>query len=43
MLNGTKYYATGTLGASWIAVAARIPGTEPSHGATVFVRPADAG
>ena len=43
VLNGTKYYATGTLGASWIAVAARIPGTEPSHGATVFVRPADAG
>ena len=43
VLNGTKYYATGTLGASWIGVAARIPGTEPSHGATVFVRPADAG
>ena len=42
-LNGTKYYATGTLGASWIGVAARIPGTEPSHGATVFVRPGDAG
>ena len=40
VLNGTKYYATGTLGASWIGVAARIPGTEPSHGATVFVRPA---
>ena len=31
------------LGASWIAVAARIPDTEPSHGATVFVRPADRG
>nr|WP_090345512.1 acyl-CoA dehydrogenase family protein [Mycolicibacterium malmesburyense]CRL77949.1 acyl-CoA dehydrogenase type 2 [Mycolicibacterium malmesburyense] len=42
-LNGTKYYATGTLGASWIAVAARIPDTEPSHGATVFVRPTDPG
>lgn len=43
LLNGRKYYATGTLGASWIAVAARIPDTEPSHGATVFVRPGDAG
>lgn len=43
VLNGTKYYATGTLGATWIAVAARIPGTEPSHGATVFVRPTDPG
>ncbi|MGE2719680.1 acyl-CoA dehydrogenase family protein [Mycolicibacterium celeriflavum] len=42
-LNGTKYYATGTLGASWIAVAARIVDTEPSHGATVFVRPTDPG
>lgn len=42
-LNGTKYYATGTLGATWIAVAARIPDTEPSHGATVFVRPTDPG
>jgi SfnB family sulfur acquisition oxidoreductase len=39
VLNGTKYYATGTLGATWIAVAARIPGTDPAHGATVFVRP----
>jgi len=38
VLNGTKYYATGTLGATWIAVAARIPDTEPAHGATVFVR-----
>jgi alkylation response protein AidB-like acyl-CoA dehydrogenase len=43
VLNGTKYYATGTLGAVWIAVAARIPDTEPSHGATVFVRPNDPG
>ncbi|KUI38949.1 acyl-CoA dehydrogenase [Mycobacterium sp. IS-1496] len=43
VLDGTKYYATGTLGASWIAVAARIAGTEPAHGATVFVRPTDTG
>lgn len=43
VLNGTKYYATGTLGATWIAVAARIPGTEPAHGATVFVRADDPG
>ncbi|MCV7281283.1 acyl-CoA dehydrogenase family protein [Mycolicibacterium flavescens] len=42
-LDGTKYYATGTLGAAWIAVAARIAGTEPPHGATVFVRPTDPG
>ncbi|MDL9935239.1 acyl-CoA dehydrogenase family protein [Gordonia sp. ABSL1-1] len=39
VLDGTKYYATGALGASWIAVAARIPGTEPAHGASVFIRP----
>ena len=43
VLNGKKYYATGALGAGWIAVAARIPDTEPSHGATVFVRPSDPG
>jgi alkylation response protein AidB-like acyl-CoA dehydrogenase len=43
LLNGTKYYATGSLGAAWIAVAARIPGTEPAHGATVFVRAGEAG
>ncbi|WP_197381299.1 acyl-CoA dehydrogenase family protein [Mycolicibacterium mengxianglii] len=43
VLSGQKFYATGTLGASWIAVAARIPGTDPAHGATVFVRPDDAG
>ena len=43
VLRGTKYYATGALGASWIAVAARIPGAEPAHGATVFVRPGDHG
>jgi alkylation response protein AidB-like acyl-CoA dehydrogenase len=43
LLNGTKYYATGALGATWIAVAARIPDTEPPHAATVFVRPEDSG
>jgi alkylation response protein AidB-like acyl-CoA dehydrogenase len=43
VLNGTKYYATGTLGAAWIAVSARIPDTDPAHGATVFVRPDDPG
>lgn len=41
VLNGTKYYATGALGASWLAVAARIHGTD--HGATAFVRPTDPG
>lgn len=41
VLDGTKYYATGSLGASWIAVAARV--AESDHGATVFVRPDDAG
>jgi alkylation response protein AidB-like acyl-CoA dehydrogenase len=43
VLNGKKFYATGALGATWIGVAARIPDTEPSHGATVFVQPADPG
>lgn len=43
VLNGTKFYATGTLGAGWIAVSARIPDTEPPHAATVFVRPSAAG
>lgn len=43
VLNGKKVYATGALGATWIGVAARIPDTEPSHGATVFVQPADPG
>ncbi len=38
VLNGTKYYATGALGAAWIAVAALIEGRE-SDTATVFVRP----
>ena len=39
VLDGTKYYATGALGAAWIGVAARIPDFEPSHGATVFIQP----
>ncbi|PQP49707.1 acyl-CoA dehydrogenase family protein [Mycolicibacterium austroafricanum] len=39
VLNGTKYYATGTLGATWIAVAARIEGRENGDTATAFVRP----
>lgn len=38
VLNGTKYYATGALGAAWIAVAAVIAGREDET-ATVFVRP----
>lgn len=38
VLNGTKYYATGTLGAAWIAVAAVIAGRD-GETATVFVRP----
>jgi alkylation response protein AidB-like acyl-CoA dehydrogenase len=43
VLDGKKYYATGALGATWIGVAARILDTEPSHSATVFVRPTDPG
>ncbi|CAN5840035.1 acyl-CoA dehydrogenase family protein [soil metagenome] len=43
VLTGKKFYATGSLGATWIAVAARIEGTEPPHAATAFVRPSDAG
>lgn len=43
VLTGKKYYATGSLGATWIAVAARIEGTNPAHGATVFIRPSDPG
>ncbi len=49
LLNGTKYYATGALGATWIAVAAvvsddaglaeRPSGTVGVGTATVFVRP----
>lgn len=37
-LNGVKYYATGTLGAQWIAVAALVA-EKPGETATVFVRP----
>ena len=37
-LNGVKYYATGTLGAQWIAVAAHIA-DKPGETATVFIRP----
>ncbi len=37
-LNGVKYYATGTLGATWIAVAALIA-DKPGETATVFIRP----
>lgn len=38
LLNGTKYYATGTLGATWIAVAA-VVADRVGETATVFVRP----
>ncbi|MGH3580704.1 MAG: acyl-CoA dehydrogenase family protein [Mycobacterium sp.] len=38
VLNGTKYYATGALGATWIAVAA-VVGNGADETATVFVRP----
>lgn len=38
LLNGTKYYATGALGARWIAVAAAIADRE-GETATLFVRP----
>ncbi|MGU3501453.1 acyl-CoA dehydrogenase family protein [Mycobacterium sp. C31M] len=41
-LNGVKYYATGTLGAQWIAVAALVA-EKPGETATVFVRPDQAG
>ncbi|MCV7433462.1 acyl-CoA dehydrogenase family protein [Mycolicibacterium bacteremicum] len=37
-LNGVKYYATGTLGARWIAVAALVA-DKPGETATMFVRP----
>ncbi|SHM62970.1 SfnB family sulfur acquisition oxidoreductase [Cryptosporangium aurantiacum] len=39
-LDGLKYYATGSLGAAWIAVAAL---DDDGYPATVFVRPGDAG
>jgi alkylation response protein AidB-like acyl-CoA dehydrogenase len=42
VLNGTKYYATGALGATWIAVAAGIP-ARGDETATVFIRPDQAG
>lgn len=42
VLNGTKYYATGALGAKWIAVAAVVAGRD-GETATVFVRPDQAG
>jgi alkylation response protein AidB-like acyl-CoA dehydrogenase len=38
VLNGTKYYATGALGATWIAVAAGVGGRD-GETATVFIRP----
>lgn len=38
LLNGTKYYATGALGATWIAVAAVVADRE-GETATVFIRP----
>lgn len=38
VLNGTKYYATGALGAKWIAVAAVVAGRD-GETATVFIRP----
>ncbi|MET0453397.1 MAG: acyl-CoA dehydrogenase family protein [Mycobacterium sp.] len=41
-LDGTKYYATGALGAAWIAVAA-VVGNRENETATVFVRPDQAG
>jgi alkylation response protein AidB-like acyl-CoA dehydrogenase len=42
VLNGTKYYATGALGATWIAVAAGIRGRSDET-ATVFIRPDQSG
>jgi alkylation response protein AidB-like acyl-CoA dehydrogenase len=42
VLNGTKYYATGALGATWIAVAAGIGGRDDET-ATVFIRPDQSG
>jgi alkylation response protein AidB-like acyl-CoA dehydrogenase len=42
VLNGTKYYATGALGATWIAVAAIVDGRD-NETATVFVRPDQSG
>ena len=42
VLNGTKYYATGALGATWIAVAAVVDG-RPGETATAFIRPEQPG
>jgi alkylation response protein AidB-like acyl-CoA dehydrogenase len=42
VLDGTKYYATGALGATWIAVAAIVAGRN-GETATVFVRPEQPG
>jgi alkylation response protein AidB-like acyl-CoA dehydrogenase len=42
VLNGTKFYATGALGATWIAVAAVVGGTD-GETATVFIRPDQTG
>lgn len=42
LLEGTKYYATGALGATWIAVAAGIGGRD-GETATVFIRPEQPG
>jgi alkylation response protein AidB-like acyl-CoA dehydrogenase len=42
VLDGTKYYATGALGATWIAVAAIVAG-RVGETATVFVRPEQPG
>ncbi|GAA0269316.1 acyl-CoA dehydrogenase family protein [Cryptosporangium japonicum] len=40
LLDGVKYYATGSLDAAWIAVAAL---DDDGHPATAFVRPGDRG
>lgn len=42
LLEGTKYYATGALGATWIAVAA-VVGGGAGETATVFIRPEQPG
>jgi alkylation response protein AidB-like acyl-CoA dehydrogenase len=42
VLDGTKYYATGALGATWLAVAA-VVADRPGETATVFVRPEQPG
>ena len=42
VLDGTKYYATGALGATWIAVAAIVADSD-GETATVFVRPEQPG